>query len=588
LLRGVLVLVLFAPVVSLPLAVLLDRGPSGETRTALHFFPLALWLFDDFAWTCTRNSVIFAIFLSLASLGLGGALGWLIVRGGAWGRAILGGLVVAMLAVSPAFLALGLTGLMGSPRPWPWPFSAAAGGTERLSLESWRGLSLWLVWIWTTLPGAVALVTIATASAVERLEPSWEDAARLSGAGPLRSWKALFWPLVRPRSVRAAAVVFLFALVEPGAPLVLGLRRTLAFQIVLAAGRPDAFPPAAVWAVMAGLFGLVGWILWRWAGGGPILEVQRYTTGSSRRARSPRPATPLGSLASTVWLAGWAMIGWLPLLGLLQLTLSTSGVEPAWAAGALRAVLELPRRFGDPPVGRLLANSLVLGLEVACGIMAIAWLVGPGSRARSSPTLRANLGRPIALVPPLVQGIGVLGLPWLAGLAAASLVGLDRWRPLAMVLGAISAGLEPVRDPSIMLPCGVGLALLPRFLWARQGEAQTGPGVVGSVSARDAALLCGASRLHAGGISQPLPSGRWLGRFSLAWALAATNLTPALLFEPGTEAQTIGPAVLSLAAGPADARSHAAALALVAIAVNLTALAVARVTSALPCHAHLE
>ena len=91
-------------------------------------------------------------------------------------------------------------------------------------------------------PGAWRLVALVTSSAVERLERSWEDAARLTGVGSLRAWRALFWPLVRPSSARAAALVFVFALVEPGAPLVLGLRRTLAFQIVEAAGRPDPFP----------------------------------------------------------------------------------------------------------------------------------------------------------------------------------------------------------------------------------------------------------------------------------------------------------------------------------------------------------
>ena len=114
--RGVLGVVLIAPVVALPLAVLLDRGPDGETRTAPHLFPLALWLFDDFAWTCARNSLIFAGLVSLASLALGGVMGWVVARRPFWGRRLLRGLVVALLAVSPAFLALGLLGLLGSPR----------------------------------------------------------------------------------------------------------------------------------------------------------------------------------------------------------------------------------------------------------------------------------------------------------------------------------------------------------------------------------------------------------------------------------------------------------------------------------------
>ena len=68
----------------------------------------------------------------------------------------------------------------------------------------------------------------------------------------------------------------------------------------------------------------------------------------------------------------------------------------------------------------------------------------------------------------------------------------------------------------------------------------------------------------------------------LAGSLAATNLVPALLFEPWIDGQTIAPAVVDLAVGPADARGQAAVLALCAIASNLAALRFAWLSSALP------
>ena len=89
-------------------------------------------------------------------------------------------------------------------------------------------------------------------------------------------------------------------------------------------------------------------------------------------------------------------------------------------------------------------------------------------------------------------------------------------------------------------------------------------------------------------LGQPLPLARWLAGCFLVWSLAATNLVPALLFEPWIDGRTIAPAVVHLAAGPADARAQAAALALCAIAINLAALAVARVSSALPRSVDLE
>ena len=76
-------------------------------------------------------------------------------------------------------------------------------------------------------------------------------------------------------------------------------------------------------------------------------------------------------------------------------------------------------------------------------------------------------------MPPLVQGVGFLAFPWLAGLASAFLVDLGRWRPLAVALGHISAELGPFRNPWIMMSFCVALSLVPRFLSSWQREAQT-------------------------------------------------------------------------------------------------------------------
>jgi ABC-type Fe3+ transport system permease subunit len=580
--RFVLGVVLIAPVVALPLAVLLDRGPDGEARLSPHVFPLVLWLFDDFAWTCARNSLIFAVLVSLLSLALGGALGWVVACRRFWGRGILHGLLIGLSVVTPAFLALGLAGLMGTPRPWPWPFSSVDGGTKGVSLESWRGLPLWIVWIWSTLPWGVALVMLVTSSAVERLERSWQDAARLTGVGSLRAWRVLFWPLVRPSSARAAALVFGFALVEPGAPLVLGLRRTLAFQMVDAAGRSDPFPSAAVWAFMAGFFTLAGWMIWRWAGGAPILTNQDNATSGSRTARLPRSASRVRAVTSTVLLAVWALVGWLPIVGLVYLVIGARRVVPLSSAGYFRTFFDQARQLSEPPVPRILVNSLILGVEVAAATIALAWLVGPGSLSRSRQRLGSLVARRIALVPPLVQGVGFLAFPWLAGLASSSIVDLGGWRPLAGALGRISTELGPFRNPWSMMSFCVALALVPRFLIAWQREARRDLSRVRSDSAFDAALLAGASRAGAVRLSRPLPRARWFAGCFLACSLAATNLTPALLFEPWIDGQTVAPAVLLLAVGPTDARSQAAMLALCAIAVNLLALAIARVSAVLP------
>ena len=225
-----------------------------------------------------------------------------------------------MLAAPPACLALGFIGVWGTPEPWAGPASMSLAVAGGLSLESWRGWPAWLLWIWASGPAAVALVAIATAAVRDRIEPAWRDAARLAGAGPFRTWRSVTWPLIRPAAARAAAIVFPLALLEPGVPLILGLRRTLAFQIVEAAARPAPFPRIAVWTAMAAAISIAArWII-RWFGGPPLLEVAG--DGAPAGKKSPG-AGALVVIAAGLLVAVSVTLGWLPVLGLARILAST-------------------------------------------------------------------------------------------------------------------------------------------------------------------------------------------------------------------------------------------------------------------------
>jgi iron(III) transport system permease protein len=486
-----------------------------------------------------------------------------------------------MVIVSPAFVALGLLGVFGGPRPWPWRFSIVYAGITGVSLESWNGLPLWIAWIWSTLPWGVAVVTIATATAVEKLRPSWDDSARLVGVSSLRIWKALNWPLVRPISTRAAAFVFVTALVEPGAPFILGLRRTLAYQVVQSARGSDAFPAAAVWALMAGLFGLAGWMIWRWLGGSPMKTGEAPGETGSTMFRVPRATPPLHAMARGVPLATWAIIGWFPVVGLARLALSARPMDSTSASGILQLLRELMENVDDPFIARMLANSLVLGVVVSSTMMLAASFIGASGRGASS-WWRMRLVRPMVVLPPLVLGVGVLAIPWLAALASAFLTDVGGWGPLAHALGSIAGAFEPRGRSLVTTSCAVALVFLPRFFWCCRREPLSETSSPRARSAFDSALLAGASRVLAIWLVNSRRVRRLIGWFSLVSVLAATNLTPALLFEPLTGGQCIAPTVVLLATGPGEIPARAGALALCAIAANVAALAVARSTSELP------
>ncbi len=485
--RGVVGLLTILPVLALLLAVMLDRGAGGGLRDP--GFPLALFASDPFAWTCVTNSLIFAASITGLSMMIGVGLGWMIARLRFWGRGVLRNALASMLAASPACLALGVLGLLGPPRHGPGPSSWSDATSGSLSLETWRGWPAWILWIWTSLPGAVALVALATARALERVHPAWLDAARLAGSGRLRTWHGLTWPLIRPSAARAAAIVFPIALLEPGVPLILGLRRTLAFQIVEAAGRPDPFPRLAVWTVMAAAIAFVGRLVLRWCGG-PLLLTPAPGEGERGRAHPhvPRAGASLAMVCTAI-LAGAAILGWLPILGLVRpFPASVPGSGSAtWSFG------EVARRAMAPPVPQLVAHSCLLGLEVGAGVLLLAWVLRPDPGARLAPTIASRLVGRFALMPPLVQGVGILALPGLlaslAGAAMQHLPGLST--PLARVAD-LAHELTLERNPWGILSAAVALSVGARLLQAFRRAAEQQPDELRS--GLEAALLAGPSR----------------------------------------------------------------------------------------------
>jgi iron(III) transport system permease protein len=581
----VLGLILVAPAIGLTLAVCFDRGPSGEPRLSPHLFPLVLWVFDDFAWTCARNSLVFAGVIAFMSLFVGLGVRCLLEWLPSWGRAIFGGMILAMVVVPPAFLALGIRALLAPGHSWPWPsWFEWAGESPGASLESWRGARLWMVWFWAILPAAGAMMALATEPVLARLEPSWHDAARLAGANRLRIWTKLSWPIVRPVAARALGTVFLFALVEPGVPWILGLRRTLAFQIVDTAAQPDPFPTVAVWALMAGLFGVCAAAILRSRGGPTLLENDSSAYASLRDRRKPRRVSSRLAAVSSLLLAVWALACALPFVGLFRLWLGAlvpeSGPEPGanpW--GVLQRVCA-------PPVPEIAANSAWLGLEVACPIAVIAWFVRRKSSAASAAKIGARLLRPLAQLPPLAQTVGLFALSWLAGLAARS-VAESQWSRAGLALESIAAAASPQQNPWNLLVICVCLAFIPWFVTGQAPADKRHPAGPPNDSTREAALLAGSSRWRARGLASRGRRGGAVGWFLLLWALAATNVAPALLFLPWTERLCAGPAVLVYST-LGEGAQPAATLALASIAVDVAAFFIARATSAVPRSGDLE
>ena len=334
---AVLGAVALSPALALGVSAVLDRGPGGEVRMSL--FPAALAALDDHVWECARNSLAVAAAVTFAARLVGVALARVAVRWRFWGRSPLVALACAGVVVPPAFGAIGLRWWFGPPETW-------AASTGLAWLGPWAG---YLGWFWVALAAGAPLVGLASASSMARVEPLWEDAARLAGAGRTKVWRQFVWPVVRPDVARALALVFTLTLIEPGAPLVLGLRRTLGFQIAEAALDPEAgqFTRAAVLALAGVILAGLGRVLIGWWGGSKTPGLARVEAPVARA----RPAsTALGGLFALI-LSVSAAVTWLPLIGVASASL-------AHGTDVYGSIVR------DPLTSRYLINSAVLGVAV--------------------------------------------------------------------------------------------------------------------------------------------------------------------------------------------------------------------------------
>jgi ABC-type Fe3+ transport system permease subunit len=535
-----------APMAALVLAALFDRGPGGSVRPAL--FPSVLAALDPFVWECARNSLVMAAAVTIAARVVGVGLARIAVGWRFVGRSTLSALVGAGMVVPPAFGALGLRCLFGTPETWP----------ESLAwLVPWAG---WVAWFWVALAAGAPVVALATASALRRVDPVWEDAARLAGAGRGRVWRQLVWPVVRPEAARALGVVFTLTLLEPGAPLVLGLRRTLGFQVAEAAldGGDGQLTRAAVLAILATALATIARKIIAWVGGTETPGFRREPLADSRA----RPASWSIALGFVLVMAVAAAVVWLPVVGVFARALTPAPGFSTGSAGAAVSLASFMMAVRDPLTRGYLVNSAVLGLAVVVFDLALARAIAAWAVARRWSRWVDLVADWPAAFPPLAVGVGVLALPAVLRMAADA-AGFEGSR-------TVIDAFDLDRTPWTALVLAVGLVRLP--LLARSAiDRRRGL----RPSSRDAAITLGASARQA---RRTLP-GRWLGvPFSaalLTFALAATSPVPALLLAPTADVRPLGPAVLLLIDQPGAGLPSAAALASMAMIANLTALALA-------------
>jgi iron(III) transport system permease protein len=236
---------------------------------------------------------------------------------------------------------------------------------------------------------AVPVVLLPTLAALAQVDPALEEAARLSGAGPLRALLAVSVPLALPAGLSGASLALLFAASAFGVPYLLGVTATPPTPTLTTRIYSEVLMGAAGLgrsAVLSmELLGLAAVVL---VGSRALARGVRLSSG---KGVAPRPL-PLGRAKAPIVVVVGGLAVVLVILPLLAVVLTS--LQPVWGQlGGLTvkhwsSVLSSARTLGAARHSVLLslgAASLVTVLGLAVAETKRGWLEALASAPSAVP-----------------------------------------------------------------------------------------------------------------------------------------------------------------------------------------------------------
>lgn len=201
------------PVIYMIIKALFPNGSfSLETLQRLYTYPMNL--------TALRNTFVAAIATMIFGTLIAFPLAWLVGRTNLYGRKFFRALFVVTYMVPPYVGAMAWLRLM-NPNVGTinqvlrviFHLSDAPGPLNVYSLSG-------MVWVLTSFYYPYAFITISRA--MEKMDPSLEEASRISGASPLMTVARITLPMMTPSLIAGALLVFVSAASCYGIPSIIG------------------------------------------------------------------------------------------------------------------------------------------------------------------------------------------------------------------------------------------------------------------------------------------------------------------------------------------------------------------------------
>ena len=172
-------------------------------------------------WGALKNTLIAATATMILGTVLAFPLAWLVGRTNLYGRKFFRSLFVLTYMVPPYVGAMAWLRLL-NPNVGTINtvlrtiFGMAADSTGPLNIYTLGGL----IWVLTTFYYPYAFITISRA--MEKMDPSLEEASRVSGASPLKTVATVTLPMMTPSLIAGALLVFVCAASCYGIPSIIG------------------------------------------------------------------------------------------------------------------------------------------------------------------------------------------------------------------------------------------------------------------------------------------------------------------------------------------------------------------------------
>lgn len=324
------------------------------------------------------------------------------------GKALFSALLLVPLILPPFVGAIGLRAIMGR----AGSLNALLTDIGMLDPDS-PGFDFLGTWRFTAVIVLQALhlypiLYLNLVAALANLDPSLDEAARNMGAGPIRRfWKVTF-PLIMPGVFAGGTIVFIWAFTELGTPLMLNVREVMPVQVFEGLRQIESNPRPFALVVVMLLASVVLYALGRLALGRQAHAMQsKASVGSS--------SIQLGWKGSLLAMSGFSLVTFiavLPHIGVVLTSLTLDGLwyrsvfPEAWTLVHYENALSHPLAVGSIQNSLFLASA-AMGFCIVVGL-AIAY-INIRCRMKIGPLLDALAMLPLA-VPGIVMAFGYIAM----------------------------------------------------------------------------------------------------------------------------------------------------------------------------------